>query len=137
MSGKKIKAVIDTNVWISAFIYSGNEKRIVEKAIEGEFQSVIIIHIIEEFKRVMLDKFDFPGKDIFDAINEIIQISEIIEFEDLPNVKLKDKADVKIVNAAVASECDYLITGDKEIKGLRKIGKTRFVSPSEFLNELK
>jgi len=46
MSGKEVKALIDTNVWISAFIYSGNEKRIVEKAIEGEFQVIIIIQII-------------------------------------------------------------------------------------------
>ena len=133
MKERKIKAFLDTNVWIFAYVYTGNEKTIMDKAINREFNSIISDQVINEFIRIMKDKFNFPKRSIFRALSEIIQISEIINIENTIDIHLKDKNDTAIVNAALYHECDYLITGDKEILRLKQIKNTKVIKPKEFL----
>jgi len=136
MKGRKPKAFLDTNVWISAYVFTGNEKKIVEKAINGEFQAVVSDQVIDEFNRIMYKKFDYSKKLVLEAISEIIQISEMANFDVALNLKLKDKDDIAIVNAAMIHDCDYLITGDKGILNLKQVKRTKIVRPREFLEIL-
>ena len=73
MSGrKKLKVLLDTNIWISGIIFSGNEEKIVDYAFDGKFKSIIPFQLIDEFKRVMIEKFRLSHDDVLDSINEII-----------------------------------------------------------------
>ena len=46
-----------------------------------------------------------------------------------------DVTDNRILECAVESDSDFLITGDKHLLRLGQYGKTRIVPPSEFLEE--
>jgi len=138
MSGrKKLKVLLDTNIWISGILFSGNEEKIVDYAFDGKFQSIIPFQLIEEFKRVMIDKFKLSHDDVLDSINEIIQVSEIVDFEDSDDIEVRDLDDKPILKAAKISQCDYLVTGDKDIKVLDSIEKTKIISSKEFLRILE
>ena len=85
----------------------------------------------------MIDKFKLSHNDVLDSINEIIQVSEIVDFEDFDDIEVRDLDDKPIVKAAKISQCDFLVTGDKDIKVLGSIEKTKITSSKEFLNILE
>jgi putative PIN family toxin of toxin-antitoxin system len=138
MSGrKKLKVLLDTNIWISGILFSGNEEKIVDYTFDGKFQSIIPFQLIDEFKRVMIDKFKLSHDDVLDSINENIQVSEILDVEDFDDIEVRDLDDKHIVKAAKVSQCDFLVTGDKDIKVLGSIEKTKIISSKEFLKILE
>ena len=85
----------------------------------------------------MKKKFGFPDDDVEEAIHEILQISDIVEIYAAVEVDIKDKSDIDILRAAVGSECNYLVTGDGELRALKSVGATRITSPAQFLSILK
>jgi putative PIN family toxin of toxin-antitoxin system len=138
MSGrKKLKVLLDTNIWISGILFSGNEEKIVDYAFDGKFQSIIPFQLINEFKRIMIDKFKLSHDDVLDSINEIIQVSELVDLEDFDEIDVRDIDDKAIVKAAKISHCDFLITGDNDIKVLKSINNTKIISSREFLKILE
>ena len=138
MSGrKKLKVLLDTNIWISGILFSGNEEKIVDYAFDGKFHSIIPFQLINELKRVMIDKFQLSHDEVLDSINEIIQVSEIVDFEDFDDIEVRDIDDKPILKAAKISQCDFLVTGDKDIKVLGSIENTKIISSKEFLEILE
>jgi predicted nucleic acid-binding protein len=47
-----------------------------------------------------------------------------------------DKADVPIAAAAIVSKADYLVTGDKGLLALKKVGETEITRTWELLKKL-
>ena len=85
----------------------------------------------------MIDKFKLSHDDVLDSINEIIQVSELVDLEDFDEVEVRDIDDKPIVKAAKISHCDFLVTGDKDIKVLKSINNTKIISSREFLEILE
>ena len=134
---RKLRVLLDTNIWISGILFRGNEEKIVEHAFDGIFLSIVPLQLIDEFKRVMLDKFHLSHEDVMDSINEIIQVSDLVDLESYDDVDVRDAEDKPIVKAAQIAQCDYLITGDKDIKVLKAINGTKIISSKEFLKILE
>ena len=58
MSG--IRAFLDTNVLVSAFLFKGNENRLMTRGARGEFKPLCSEYILDEFERVLRDKLGIP-----------------------------------------------------------------------------
>lgn len=43
---------------------------------------------------------------------------------------LGDPKDAHVLAAAIASDCDILVTGDKDLLSVREVGKLRIVKPA-------
>lgn len=70
------------------------------------------------------------------AIKEILEtIEEYAEFIDVTSqIKfLNDNKDDFLLSLAIDGKVDYLITGDKELLGVKKYGETEIISITEFL----
>ena len=52
-----IRITPDTNVLVSAFFYNGNERAIVEAAIQGKLRFVLSTEILDELIKVLDKKF--------------------------------------------------------------------------------
>lgn len=50
------------------------------------------------------------------------------------NIKIRDRNDVIFLNLAKVSEAHYIITGDKDLLILKTFGKTKIVTPEEFIS---
>ena len=61
-----------------------------------------------------------------EAASEINQPSVSIERT------YRDADDDHILNCALVSESDYLVTGDDDLLTLRKYGKTKIIKPRQF-----
>lgn len=109
---------IDTNVLVSGIVFDGNELEIIVKSLEKGYEIYISEHIIEEATRVFMK--DFPKHlDMFEKFIELAEI-KIVEKEDYSEAiqdfdDIRDKYDAHVVACAEKKDCDFIISGDKDL----------------------
>ncbi len=138
--GKKVKIVFDTNVWLSIFMkkiladeFSQAKKELtiyVSKDIFMEISKVLLYPRIAEILR----KADVNEKEILRAIETN---STVVK----PKLKLhiveEDTEDNKILECALTSGADIIVSGDKHLLKLGKFRKTKILTPREFFDSIK
>lgn len=132
----KIKVVIDTNVFISALVSGGNALEIIRLFLKGDIEAYLSPFIIAEVTRILREKFLWEEA----KIEKLLQLIKSKAKEVYPQVKvsiIKSKDDDnRILECALASKVDYLISGDKRhILPLKEFKGIRIVSVSEFLDK--
>lgn len=133
---KPLKIVLDTNVYISALLFSGIPDEILEMAREKEIEIYASPIILLEIGQVLQKKFSFPRKTILNILKEIKRIAKIIQPKEKIDFIKADPADNRVLECALAAKADYIVSGDK--KHLRKIEKFQnipIVLPVEFIKK--
>lgn len=131
----KYRVVIDTNVFISAIIKSGNPAIILTLWRQGKMLLLLSPFLAAEILSV-LDRLGVKSIYIqqltYRLENHTIQISPV------SNITLcRDPKDNEILSLAVDGGADYIITGDRDLLTLGKIEETVIVKPKEFLQLMK
>ncbi len=133
--GKKI--VLDTNVLVSAFGWKGSPNRVMQKCVEGVCQLYISTAIIQETKKVLCyEKFDFVQTEIDEFISLVLETAMLVEPEIVLDIIQNDPPDNRILECAVAADCDYIVSGDRHLLEIKRFGNIRIVKPENFLKEL-
>jgi len=110
----------------------------IEKAVKHEYQLILSSFILEETKRNLLLKFGLSTRDVEIFIEELMQVATLINPTPFLKIIKTKETDNRILEVALSSEADYLITGDKkDILILRHIGKVKIVTPAQFLDLLE
>lgn len=129
-----IRAVLDTNVYISGILFGGNPKKLIERAVEGKLQIYITSEIITEIRDVLSrDKFGFSPEYIQSIIGEIEAISVFVIPKKKHTVVNRDIDDNIIIDCAVEGRVDYIITGDSDLLSLKQYKNIIIINPAEFL----
>jgi len=137
MSLKMIRAVLDTNVIISALFWSGNPSQILDKSFESKFILISSVTIIDEIERVLAEKFKLPIQDIAEFHGIFINRFEIIDPQIcIPSAVPRDPTDNKIIECAVDGKADYIVTGDKDLLVLKKYRDIEIITPAKFIKLL-
>lgn len=130
-----MKALLDTNVLISAFLTNGLCAKLLLRANRDEFLSVTSPFILKEFRAKLLSKFHQSKDDAVEAAGLIEEISLIVDPKAL-GVEVKgvcvDRDDDAVLATAVAAEADFMVTGDAELLKIREFRSVRILSPREF-----
>jgi putative PIN family toxin of toxin-antitoxin system len=131
-----MKAVLDTNVLVSALLFPGGAPdRVFRAALRGHYELVVSPFIIQELARVLEEKFGFTAEEA-GAVAGFVEsnASEIVDPPEVLEIITSKKADNEILACALEAGADYLVTGDlKHIYPLQSVGTARIVSPAEFL----
>lgn len=140
MGEKKIKVILDANIYASFFLTGGETIATVFALWKrGEFEIFVSIDIVAEVYRI----FRYPKiqKRITSVDNKaLIQMLEDHVERVYPQERThvsSDPDDEKYLEAAIACQADYLVTGDRDLLSLKKFGTTRIVSPKEFVKVLE
>lgn len=132
-----LRVVLDTNVLISAILFGGKPRQVLEKAISREIQLCISESILEELQGVLLrPKFDYTPEAVQIILTEIISISDFVNPLKTLRVVSEDAEDNRILECAVEAEANFLITGDIHLLRLRRYRGVKILSPGAFLEEL-
>jgi uncharacterized protein len=129
-----VRAVFDSNVWISAFRFKGRPLDLVLKAAEGEFELYTSQSIMDETTRVLREKFNAQQSEIDEALKIMSAAARKVEPTITLDVVKDDPKDNHIIGCAVAAGADVIVTGDK--KHLLKMGEyqgIKMMQVSEFL----
>lgn len=131
------KVVLDTNTLISAIVFGGKPREVLEAAIKGHIQLVLTEKIIEEMREVLEGKkFQYP-KEITDLIiHELEALVEIVKPKHKITVIDKDPEDNRVLECAQESQADYIVSGDEHLLELENFEGSKIVTAEEILEIL-
>lgn len=130
-----MRVVLDTNEYISAFVFGGIPRQILERAELGEYELIVAIHIREELERVLTHKFKWPFDRIAWATDPIWETAHFA----MPRATItasRDEADNRILECAVESGAAVIVTGDKDLLTLTPFEGILIVTANEFIRLL-
>lgn len=144
---KNLLVLIDTNVWVSAFINrKGYPAKVKEKFIKREFEIIISPPLLKELSDVLRrprikDLCKITDKEIELFIEILAGLGHKVYLSDDINL-CRDYKDNMVLETAIKGDADYLVTRDDDIKReltlieeMKKHG-IKVISVSKFLEIL-
>lgn len=137
-----IRAVLDTNVWVSAILSPGHPPaKILELALTGNLRLIISAGIIREIGRVLqypkvkkaLERRRITSQEADDVILKLLKAAIIAPGEILAEGVSDDPADDMIIACALEGRADFIISGDHHLIDLKNYQGIKIVDPSTFL----
>ncbi len=112
-----IRLVLDTNVLVSALLFSGEIGNVVSSWKASKFLPVFSQDTFDEFRRVLAyPKFSLTPREIDVLLqNEVLPFCEVVDIEDEIIGVCRDRSDDKFLSCAVAAKADYIVSGDKDL----------------------
>ena len=128
-----LRVVLDTNVLVSGLAYPASVPgRILGAWQQGGLDVVLSKYILDEMVRVLphLKRITLSRAEIRDLADSFLFMAEIVEPSGEVDEALRDKADGPVLGTLLASNADYLVTGDKDLLALT--GRYPIVTPAVF-----
>ena len=130
-------AVLDTNVWVSGIINGlGPPGRIIALWRNDYFKVVISPLLIGELERALTyprvrAAIQRPEEEVHSFVAELARIAVSLE---TPNLDVsRDPDDNRFLEAAIAGDADFLVTGDRDLLTLEEHEGIAIVTPARFL----
>ena len=128
-----MRVVFDSNVFISAFVVPGSQgERAFLLAQANRFELHTSVAILTETAGVLRRKFGQDEDDIKQALRQISRAAVVSK----PHSKLSivdDDADNRILECALDTRADLVVTGDRHLLKLRRFEAIPIVRLADFL----
>jgi uncharacterized protein len=136
MGQKEIRVVLDTNVLISALLFTGPPSRLVPLWRERRVVLLLSKDVYIEYLRVLaFPKFKLSGEEIKALVEEyVLPFAEMATVAETPAIIRDDPADDKFLALAAVGRARYIVSGDKHLLALREYRRVKIVTPREFLD---
>ena len=130
--------VLDTNVLISAILFGGKPRQILNQVITGQIHCTLSLAILDELRGVLQrSRFGFSAEQCMQIIEELHHICDIIEPVTKLKANISDPDDKIILECAIDANAEYIITGDQDLIELHPFKGIQILSPSDYLQRLK
>ena len=129
-----MRVVLDTNVLISAIVFGGNPRKLLEAILRGKPKLFLCDYILTELNEVLQrPKFGFPPDVIRSIISELNAIGNIVTTSVRIRKIKEDPSDNRILECAVEANADYIISGDTHLLNQKVYRNVKVISPAEYL----
>jgi putative PIN family toxin of toxin-antitoxin system len=135
------RAVVDTNILIRAVIKPlGTVGPVVVRLRASEYKLIYSKKLLDELIAKLAlprirQKYDVNDETVEDILALIALRGEMVE----PTRKVKvcrDPKDDMVIEAALAGEAQYIVTGDEDLLALKEFESIEILIPKSFLEEL-
>src|SRR3989338_1171055 len=134
--GKKI-VVADTNTIVSAFGWKGKPRKIIGLAAAGKIALYISPQTFDEFCRVIeYQKFGFSAEKKEKLRSFLLRICERTQPTRKLEIVKDDPKDNIIIECADSCGADYIVTGDKHLLKIGKLGRAKIITAAKMLGEM-
>jgi putative PIN family toxin of toxin-antitoxin system len=127
-----MRVVLDTNVLVAAFIARGVCADVFERVIV-DHELVLSPHIVSEFKRVMVEKFQLDASRVERSIALLHRIGRMVDPSPLAERICRDEDDDAVLALARSSGATCIVTGDEDLLILEIFEKVPIITPRAFL----
>ena len=133
-----MRVVLDTNVVVSALLWGGMPKKLLELASEGAIDLLTSDTLLEELGRILSRaKFSVKLAEHRASASDIVQKyrdhAAVVAVAALPTLQLRDPKDHHVVASADAAGAELLVTGDRDLLALKTYRVIRIVTVTEAL----
>lgn len=129
-----MKAVVDTNVFVSSF-FGENPRKVIDLWKTGELTLCLSAPIVEECAAVLV-RLGLGGEDELGELLDLFARGINLVFTTrTPKlaVVLSDPGDDKFIECAVALKADAIISGDRALRAISSYMGIRILSPQELI----
>ena len=129
-----MRIVLDTNVLLSATLW--------EKSSAGKIVIILLEEgceyfgsegILNEYSKVLKRDFEFSEEEITENINDVKTFVTLVEPESVERVVKDDPDDDKILECAVESLSEYILSYDKHLLKIKEYEKIKIIKPEELM----
>ena len=133
-----IRAVLDTNVILSALLFGGPPGELIRAWQTRRFRLLLSRAVLEEVLRALAyPKFHLTEGEIRGLLEEeLIPFAETVIIRRRPVVRLRNPDDLDVVACALTGRARYLVTGDAYLLSLERIRQVEVIRPAEFVGRL-
>ncbi len=133
----RLKLVIDTNVYLSALLFGGNPRKVLERALLDGHIVVISEEIFTEMRKVISTKFPKFIAD-YSAFEVVLQDQVLLVPLGGVSVQVcRDAKDNMILETALIGGCDLIVTGDEDLLSIDTYQNIKIVNPVQGLSLLQ
>ncbi len=126
--------VIDTNVWISGLFWGGSTSKVIDLLEKEEVTACFSPGTLKEWDdKVKLYGQKFARIEVYFKYRKYIQKYGRFVYPIEKVTACRDEDDNRILEVAVASKAEFIITGDDDLLTLKKYKSIKIISPKEFL----
>lgn len=130
-----VKIVLDTNILISAFGFGGKPREIFLLTLKKKIQGVISLVLLAELNEVILKKFPKLEPQLSLIEKQIKDKFLVVKPGKILNI-VKDEDDNRVLEAAMEGNCNYIVTGDKELLELQSFRGIKIITADQFLKKV-
>lgn len=133
-----MRLVLDTNVLISAVVFGGAPRDVLETVLTGAHRLVLSPAILRELRDVLTgSKFRYPDA-VADEIGAALrEIADLVEPRTRLSVIAADPEDNRVLECAVEGRADVIVSGDRHLLALVRYGEMPVCRPQEFLAQYR
>jgi putative PIN family toxin of toxin-antitoxin system len=135
--GGLLRAVVDTNVYVSAFLHPDRPIfQIIQQAVERRYRLLISPAIIRELGRVLEEDFGIEERVKIQRIKTLVRAGEVVTPHFVLHVITEDPPDNRILECAVAGNADVIVSGNDHLRALKAYQGIPIVRPVDFLRTI-
>lgn len=128
-----IRVVLDTNVIVSALVFGGVPRGILELAEAGQCELFYSQPIQTEVRRVLTEKFDWPQAILQQALPVLWSMGTLVAPLITLNAVPADPDDNRILECAVEAQAHVVVSGDHHLLALKNYRSISIVTPRQFI----
>lgn len=135
-----IRAVLDTNVFVSAFFWRGPPRSILDAARQGRFRIITSEMLIDELRDVIsrakfADRLAQVGLTVDSLLDDFRALVEIVEPAQISAVIVDDPDDDALIACALGGAGDYIVSGDHHLLDLEEYAGIKMWTVTRFLED--
>jgi putative PIN family toxin of toxin-antitoxin system len=135
---KRHRIVLDTNVLISAILFGGPSREVLELAISGTIDCSLSLSILDELRGVLCrPKFRFSLEQSLRVIEELHAVCDVVDPGDRVLVLTSDPDDNMILECAISARAAFIVSGDRHLVDLGQYEGIVIVRPAEYLRTIR
>ncbi len=131
-----LKVVLDTNVYFSAFSSRGMPYQLWQRALHGDYRLFISPPLMRELADVLRNDLTWSEAEIIAQLKLLSRVASIGMPTETLHVVVNDPDDDRILECAVASNADLIVSGDHHLTKLKSYRGIGIVRPVDFLRTL-
>ena len=132
-----VRAVVDTNILVSALIKRGKPRKLVLKLLE-EHTVILSRQMLAELADVLTrNKFAIKTSQVDRFLAILVRKSKIVTLSSRFKVISEDPDDDVVLNTAYAGKAEYIVTGDRHLLALKEFKRTKIIKVTQILENLK
>jgi len=136
------KVFVDASTIVSGLLFKGNESILLELGNLGAIKLVINEYVLKEVEEGLKKEiFGLTDEDRGNLIKYLLMCASVVKNPSEESIKkywhlLLDKEDLPVVVGAKKENCEYLVTGDKELLSEKVKRFVNSTTTSELLGKL-
>jgi putative PIN family toxin of toxin-antitoxin system len=137
-----VRAVLDTNVALSALLWRGTPHRLLESIrrrddVQLYSSPALLAELADVLSRPSIAKrLALISRSARDVLSDYVEAVEVVEPVAVPRVVPNDADDDHVIAAAIASHADAIISGDADLLSMGSHEGIQIIDAAQALNQI-